>query len=168
MLPPPSVVRARWAENHRDLDTSPMEVIALLKRINALLAQATEPLYEGAPLTAPEVDVLIPLRYAEPPVIARRIAEHHGMSRAGVSKVLAKLERRGYISRAPSPTDKRAALITITPEGEAAIDAFFPRQLRVDAELLAGRGADRERVVEALSLLAGAIEEGVSARTWTD
>jgi hypothetical protein len=41
---------------------------------------------------------------------------------------------------------------------------MFPRQLAVEAELLAGLGEDRERVVEALGLLADVFERRVAER----
>jgi DNA-binding MarR family transcriptional regulator len=94
-------------------------------------------------------------------VIARQIAERLGLARAAVSKTLAKLERRGFIARAPIPSDRRAALVTITPEGAEAIDALFPRQLRIEAALLARLGEDRPRVVEALALLADSLRAGL-------
>lgn len=168
MLPPSSVVQAQWAAGHPGLDTSAGEVVELLKRINGLLVQAIEPIYEGAPLAANEADLLIPLRYARTPVIASHIAEHHGLSRAAVSKTLAKLERRGYVSRTPSPNDGRVALITITPEGQEVIDVFFPRQLRVEAALLAQLGEDRSRVLDTLTLLANSLKTGLPATASID
>ncbi|WP_052862901.1 MarR family winged helix-turn-helix transcriptional regulator [Streptomyces niger] len=158
MTLPPHAVREQWAVHNPGLDTSPMEVVALAKRIIALFDQAVEPLYDGAPLTAPELDVLVPLRYADEPSIARRLAANMGVSRAGMSKALAKLEKRGFIERVPNPADRRAALVTVTPAGEEAIDALFPRQLAVEAELLAGLGEDRDRVVTAMSRLAEVME----------
>ncbi|MGW7521048.1 MarR family winged helix-turn-helix transcriptional regulator [Streptomyces sp. NPDC054796] len=160
MLFPPQVVRARWAADNPGLDTSPMEVVALAKRVISLIDRAVEPLYEGAPLTAPEVDMLIPLRHATEPVIARRLADDMGISRAGISKALAKLEKRGFISRTPNPADRRAALVTITDAGKEAVDALFPRQLAVEAELLAGLGEDRAAVVDALSRLVDVLRDG--------
>ncbi|MEU4896888.1 MarR family transcriptional regulator [Streptomyces sp. NPDC044780] len=156
--------RALWAAANPDLDTSPMDVVGPLKHMEVLLTVALEPLYDGAPLTAPEVDVLVQLRHADDPVIARRLAESLGCSRAAVSKTLAKLEKRGYVERRPSPADRRAALVTATPAGCEVIDAMFPRQLAVEAELLAGLGEDRERVVEALHLLERVLERGVRRR----
>ncbi|MCI3270723.1 MULTISPECIES: MarR family winged helix-turn-helix transcriptional regulator [Streptomyces] len=153
-----SDVSARWAERHPGLDTSPMEVVALLKHANGLLGRSVEPLYAGAPLTAPEVDMLIPLRHADDPVIARSLAERLGMSRAGVSKTLAKLEKRGFIARTPNPADRRAALVTITEPGAKAVDELFPRQLAAEADLLAGLGEDREWVLKALGRLVEAME----------
>ncbi len=151
-------VRAQWAQNNPGLDTSPMELVGLLKHATALLDRAVEPLYAGAPLTAPEVDMLIPLRHATEPVIARGLAERLGMSRAGVSKTLGKLERRGFISRTPNPADRRAALVTITPAGAKAVDDLFPRQLAAEVQLLADLGEDREWVLEALGRLVEAMQ----------
>jgi DNA-binding MarR family transcriptional regulator len=79
-------------------------------------------------------------------------------SRAAISKTLAKLEKRGFIARQPNPADRRAALVTITGAGAEAVDAMFPRQLAVEADLLAGLGPDRDRVIDALNLLATALE----------
>ncbi|MFB4299230.1 MarR family winged helix-turn-helix transcriptional regulator [Actinomadura sp. NTSP31] len=162
MLPRPSDVRRQWTARHPDMDASAMQIVELVKRIVGQLESAVEPLYDDAPLTAPELDLLIPLRHMEQPVIARRIAEHHRMSRAGVSKALGKLERRGFIERAPSRADRRASLVSITESGKAAVDALFPRQVGIESRLVAGLGADRERVVEALTLLAAAFERAAA------
>lgn len=158
----PDGVRDDWVRNHPGLDASAMEVVGLVKQVTALFNRALEPVYEGAPLTIPEADLLIPLRHATEPAIARRLADNMGMSRAGVSKTLAKLEKRGHIERTPNPADRRAAFVTITESGKRAIDQIFPRQLTTEAELLAGLGADRTRVVDALALLAEVMEDGLA------
>lgn len=160
----PAGVRAQWAAHNPDLDTSPMELVGLLKHASGLLGSAIEPLYAGAALTAPEVDMLVPLRHATDPVIARGLAERLGLSRAGVSKTLAKLELRGYITRTPNPADRRAALVTITEDGAKAVDDLFPRQLAAEVDLLAGLGEDREWVREALDRLVEAMETRLSHR----
>lgn len=159
--PTPEDFRAMWTAARPDLDTSPMDVVRPIKRIEALLTTAVEPLYEGAPLTAPELDALVQLRHAEGPVIARRLAETLGCSRAAVSKTLAKLEKRGFVERRPSPADRRAALVTVTPAGCEAIDEMFPRQLAAEVELLEGLGDDRDRVVDALNLLELVLQQKV-------
>lgn len=157
-----SAARRSWSDQNPQLDTSTMEVIALLKRITFVLERAIEPLHDAAPLTAPEADLLIPLRHLDRPVIARRIAEHLNMSRAGVSKALAKLERRGFIARTPNPADARASLVSITDAGKAAIDDLVPRRVSIESRLLAGLGDDRDRVVGALALLADTLEHAAA------
>ncbi|MGQ4432966.1 MULTISPECIES: MarR family winged helix-turn-helix transcriptional regulator [unclassified Streptomyces] len=124
-----------------------MELIGLLRHATGLLNRAAEPLYAGAEPTAPEVDMPIPPRHATEPVIARRLAEWLVLSRAGVSKALGKLERRGFIARTPNPADRRAAPVTITPAGAKAVDNLFPRQLSAEVRLLAGLGEEREQVL---------------------
>ncbi|QWF82418.1 MarR family winged helix-turn-helix transcriptional regulator [Amycolatopsis sp. CA-230715] len=149
-----------WGAHNPGLDTAPMELVAQVKRISALLDLAVEPIYDGAAVTAAEVGLLVPLRHLGEPVTAIRLAARLGMSRAGVSKTLAKLERRGLISRVVNPADRRAALISMTDEGKALVDDVFPRELAAHGELLSGLGKDRARVLDVLTGLA----EGMEAR----
>ncbi len=135
-----------------------MEVIALIRRVHTLHERALRPLHEAAPVTAPELDLLIPLRDASGPVIARRLAAHLGISTVAVSKSLARLEERGYIRRTPSAADRRSVEVLITPAGEHVIDALFPRLLEREVELLAGLGEDRAQVVAALTRLAEVLQ----------
>ncbi|MFE4960479.1 MarR family winged helix-turn-helix transcriptional regulator [Streptomyces sp. NPDC058232] len=151
----------KWLAARPDLNTSSMRVVGPLKRAQALLAVALEPVYECSELTPSEVDVLVLLRYLEEPVIARRLAQWMGLSRAAVSKMLAKLESRGLIERRANPADQRSALVMISQDGVAAIDKTFPRHLEREAQVLAGLGPDRERVIEALELLVQALERSV-------
>lgn len=147
-------VRKAWTAARPDLDTSPMEVIGPLKRIAAMLDEALEPLYVDAPLTGAELDICIRLRHDESPMIARHLAGQMRHSRAAISKTLNRLETRGLVRRDPSPNDRRAALVRLTPDGEAVVDKLFPRQLAREAELLEALGDDRQRVIDALNLLA--------------
>jgi DNA-binding MarR family transcriptional regulator len=131
-----------------------MEVIGPIKQIVALLEEALDPLYVDAPISGAELDVCIRLRHDPSPTIARHLAEQTRHSRAAISKTLTRLEARGFVRREPSPNDRRAALIRLTPQGEEIVDKVFPRQLAREAELLASLGEDRDRVVQALNLLA--------------
>jgi DNA-binding MarR family transcriptional regulator len=130
-----------------------MEVIGPLKQVVALLEEALDPLYVDAPLGSAELDVCIRLRHDPSPTIARHLAEQLRHSRAAISKTLTRLETRGLVRREPSPNDRRAALIRLTPQGEEIVDKLFPRQLAREAELLNDLGEDRDRIVEALNLL---------------
>lgn len=149
---------ARWRERNPALDTSPMEIVAQIKHISSLLEVAVEPVYTEAVLTAAEVELLVPLRYADEAVTAIRLAELLGMSRAGVSKTLTNLERRGMISRTTNPTDRRSALIALSDAGMSAVDDVFPRELGAHARLLTGLGKDRSKVLAALAHLAATLE----------
>lgn len=153
-----------WGERNPGLDTSPMEVVAQVKRISSLLDLAVASIYASADISASDVDLLVPLRYADHPVAAVRLAEMLGMSRAGVSKTLAKLERRNLIERAPNPVDRRSATITISEKGSALIDDVFPRELAAHADALAGLADEHAAVMSALETLAVAMERHLEGR----
>lgn len=150
-----------WDKFNPDLDTSAMEIVAQLKRITGLLELAVEPIYADAELTVAEVELLVPLRYAEEQVTAIRLAELLSMSRAGVSKALAKLEKRDLIARVQNPSDRRSALIRMTESGKAAIDQIFPRELDAHGKLFSGLGQSRADILDALDRLAEVMESGL-------
>ncbi|MGV8875614.1 MAG: MarR family winged helix-turn-helix transcriptional regulator [Rhodococcus sp. (in: high G+C Gram-positive bacteria)] len=155
---------ARWAEFNPELDTSPMQVVAQIKRIVALLDLAVEPIYAAADVTVAEVELMVPLRYAAEPVTAARLAELLGMTRAGVSKALGKLERRSFIERVPTAGDRRSASIMLTDTGKRLVDEVFPRELASHGRLFDALGARRKRVLEALNILAESMEDGLSSQ----
>lgn len=154
-----------WRLRNPHLDTSAMVVVGQIKRISALLDRAVEDIYADAGVSAAEVGLLVPLRYADPPLTAIRLAEHLGMSRAGVGKTLAKLERRGLVVRAQNPADRRSALITLTPRGIDVIDEVFPRELEAHARLLKDLSKDRATVLHSLDRLAVSLEVHGDSRT---
>ncbi|MFD3459392.1 MarR family winged helix-turn-helix transcriptional regulator [Nocardia fluminea] len=147
-----------WRVRNPDLDTSAMVVVGQIKRISALLDRAVEDIYTEADVSAAEVGLLVPLRYAHPLLTAIRLAEHLGMSRAGVGKTLTKLERRGLITRTQNPTDRRSTLISLTPAGIDLIDKVFPRELDAHAHLLTELHQERATVLQSLDHLARTLE----------
>jgi len=156
----PPTCREDWQRARPDLDTSPMDVIGSLKQVLALINSALEPVYEGAPVTQPELETMMIMRHAQRPGIARTLAVQLGLSRAALSKTLSRLEQRGYIVREANPADRRASLIRLTPDGERVVDEMFPRQLGIEARLLSGLDDDeRTRVLDALELLRRTVSE---------
>jgi DNA-binding MarR family transcriptional regulator len=147
-----------WTKNRPDVDTSPMAIVALVNAVTAALDQAAAQVYEGSGVTSADMKLLVPLRYDSEPVTAARLAERLTMSRAGVSKTLTRLERRGIVERQPHPTDGRSALVRVTEHGTELIDRLFPRELEAHGQLLSAMASSRDRVVESLTILATALE----------
>lgn len=155
------MARTDWRRERPDLDTTPMELVFKLKQCSALVGEALGPVLEGAPLSSPELDLLVPLRHAAEPVIGRSLAVRLGVSHAAISKTLSKLEKRGFVTREANPADKRASLVVITEAGKDVIDEYFPRQLEVEAAMLDGLGEERAGVLEALDHLIGSLRDYV-------
>lgn len=130
-------VRAQWAERLPDVDTSPADVGARVRRIAALLeAEMSEDL-AAQDVTRPELDVLTALRRSGRPLRAGEITTMTGSPGASITKRLDRLERAGLVERAVHERDKRGVLVALTPEGETLVDELFPRQIEHERAALA-------------------------------
>jgi DNA-binding MarR family transcriptional regulator len=49
------------------------------------------------------------------------LAEHEKVQPPSMTRVIAKLEERGLLTRSPHPTDRRQVTISVTPEGAALL-----------------------------------------------
>ncbi|MFT4021019.1 MAG: MarR family transcriptional regulator [Acinetobacter sp.] len=156
---PTDEIVAAWRKARPDLDTDAMAVFARLERVRMLHDLDLGVLREAAPLSAPELDVMVILRHMEEPVIARRIASLRGCSRGAMSNILNKLEARNYIIRMENPVDRRATFVRLSKEGADVVDQLYPRQLAVEAAQLAPLSNDeRKKIIEALDLLTKVLE----------
>ena len=58
------------------------------------------------------------------------LALHCGVSRAAITKLLAGLEKQGYIRRVAAPTDRRAFTVQLSPAGRKFLDETMPTDQR--------------------------------------
>ena len=136
----------QWSDERPELETESLGVVVRVMSLSrAFLRQATEAL---APMDLElfEYDALSALRrqgrpYALP---ATGLAKETGLSSGAMTNRIDKLEERGLVGRKPNESDRRAVIVSLTPEGKRTIDAAI--QLRLDAadESLQGLSA-RER-----------------------
>ena len=95
------------------------------------------------------------------PLTPSELAVRERVQRPTVTRVLARLEEAGLVSRAGDPTDRRSCLVSASPEGRELLavlrtrkDAYLARQLSVlSAE-------DREALDRAAAILERMLEEG--------
>jgi len=91
-----------------------------------------------------------------------------GIDRSTLADLVARMAKRGLLSRERSTLDARAMAVRLTPEGEAALADARPRVVEADRQIMAllpkGR---RESFLEILGELAGAAdaapEEAIAA-----
>jgi DNA-binding MarR family transcriptional regulator len=95
------------------------------------------------------------------PLTPSELAVRERVQRPTVTRVLARLEEAGLVTRAPDPVDRRSCLVTASPEGRELLsvlrtrkDAYLARRLEA---LPAG---DREALDRAASILERMLEEG--------
>jgi DNA-binding MarR family transcriptional regulator len=65
------------------------------------------------------------------------------VTQQAVSKSVADLERRGYVTRTPDPDDARARRVALTDRGDAAIAGGRRHRAAIDAELAERLGPRR-------------------------
>jgi DNA-binding MarR family transcriptional regulator len=86
---------------------------------------------------------LTPVQYSalhavceQPGIDQKTLAGSIGYDASTIGGVLDRLEARGLLSRSVSPTDRRARLLSPTPDGIDALDAVVPRMLKAQERLL--------------------------------
>jgi MarR family transcriptional regulator, 2-MHQ and catechol-resistance regulon repressor len=90
----------------------------LEKRIASLLLP-----FDLSPATGLVLSILAD---SEEPVSPNNIADRLIISRASVTSLLDSLEKRGYVTRQPHPTDRRMILVELTETGRQVADRFRP------------------------------------------
>src|SRR5947207_3553812 len=120
-----------------------------ITRLTRRLRQ-TRPMGE---LTQNQISVLASLELAGA-LTPRELAEAERVQPPTMTKVIARLEERGLVQRAPHPTDGRQVLLSATEAGRAVL----LEQRRAKAEWLTGRlarlsTADREVLAQAAEIL---------------
>lgn len=116
----------------------------LSSRIEAGLQQLTphlilnnERIAERVGLLAVDLQTLHVLMLAGSPVIASDVSSLAKLPRATTTRVLDRLEKAGYVSRAPDPTDRRKIRIVLNRGKLAEVTAQYEEirdQLRIIAQ----------------------------------
>jgi DNA-binding MarR family transcriptional regulator len=78
-------------------------------------------------------------------------------SRSGLTYQAQLLERRGLVTRAPSPDDERSTLVTLTADGRAVLGEVFPGHIEAVRTLLFAALSDDD--VEDLARIMGKAAE---------
>ena len=138
--------------------TAPLD---LATRLRFTIARAARRLrQEGAAHLSPSQVAALATIERHGPLTPSDLAARERVQRPTVTGVLARLEEAGLVTRTPDPTDRRSALVALTPAGAELLaeartrkDAFLAHRLeRLDA-------ADRATLERAAELLERLLEE---------
>jgi DNA-binding MarR family transcriptional regulator len=132
----------RWKALRPELDMEPYQVTARISRVGQHVARRQEETFGRFGLNRGEVGVLSALRVSGPDRLSpTQLFKGLMLSSAGMTSRLDRLERRGFVRRAPDPDDRRGLLIELTDEGRAVLDEAVAANTRLERELLAGLDA---------------------------
>lgn len=143
MHPAPDQPAPRWLEG--------IEAQAWLQLIGVIIrlpAALDAQLQRDAGLSHFEYIVLVNLSNAEGHVLRMsQLAAHCHSSLSRLSHVVARLERRGWLRRDPSPHDGRATLATLTDDGFAKLASAAPGHVEAVRSFVVD-ALDRDQLAE--------------------
>lgn len=115
---------AQWRQARPDLDPSPLEVVGRVIVLAQHLERGVETALEKNKLTLGQFDILATLRRhgKKGGLTPTRLLESVVLSSGGMTARLDALADAGYISRKPSPDDRRMVVIELTSKGRRVID----------------------------------------------
>ncbi|MFT7519026.1 MAG: DNA-binding MarR family transcriptional regulator [Kiritimatiellia bacterium] len=141
----------------------PRQVRAALRRLlitNCSLAAVLRP--SGTPMSMPYVNALLTLGATSEPLSIADLARTLQIDRTNVSRLCARMEEVGELTRMVNPADRRSRLVRLTERGRELaqhVDACSAEQFEQVLLALNERGSE---VVEALTQLADAMESASS------
>ncbi|MDU0339253.1 MarR family winged helix-turn-helix transcriptional regulator [Bosea rubneri] len=154
-------LRAQWARELPDLDTSPMAVIGRARRITLRLRPGIEAVFARHGLDAGEFDVISTLlRSGEPwQLTPTALYQTLMISSGGLTARLNRLEAAGLIRRREAQEDRRSLLVELTETGRAKAEAAFREDMALERRLLSGLdAAEQAELARLLTRLALSLE----------
>ncbi|MFB9994043.1 MarR family winged helix-turn-helix transcriptional regulator [Deinococcus oregonensis] len=141
-----------WWQARPDLDPTPMLTVIAIQRTGVLLGEELEAFFAGHGLTPSSFDVLATLRRSAPPegLPLSQLGALMAITPPAVTKRIDALEGRGLVSRQAHPTDRRAFLVTLTPDGLALVNQVLPLHLANERRLLANLTEPERKQLRAL------------------
>jgi MarR family transcriptional regulator for hemolysin len=107
----------------------------------------------GLGITPAQARVLIALHF-QTPLTQAALALQTGVDPSTLVSTLDTMEREGMAVREPSPDDRRAHLVSLTPRGERRVPRLFDLWDVVEEELTRGMAAaDRRSLIAMLKVL---------------
>ena len=98
------------------------------------LARRFDDAFRPVNLTNGQFSLLMSLNRPQPPGMGP-VAELLGMDRTTLTAALKPLERRGFVTIRPDPSDRRSRLLTLTAQGKQQLARAMPIWERISEEL---------------------------------
>jgi DNA-binding MarR family transcriptional regulator len=113
----------------------------------------------------PALFALLNVVGAQEGAIQQELAAAMGIDRTTMVSLVDQLERAGMAKRRPSPNDRRAREVAITPKGRRLLERARRLVSETEDDLLAGLTADERR--DLLTLLRRALVSAPAPPLWT-
>lgn len=135
-----------WQRERPDLDVQPLAVLSRVTRLARHLDHARSEAFSMHGLDSWEFDVLAALRRAGAPYALSpgQLSSQTLVTSGTMTNRVDRLVERGFVHRAPDPSDRRGVRVALTDSGKRTVDSAFIDLLKREHELLEAL-PDRER-----------------------
>jgi len=142
----------QWRRERPEINTAAMTLIGRHNRFHAHVEATLRAYFAGYGLDVSEFDVLATLRRSGAPyeLNARALLESAMVTSGAITNRVDKLSGKGLVERRPCPSDRRAVLIRLTPQGRELVDRILPGHVANEARLLAALSDDEQRQLDRL------------------
>ncbi|SOB81508.1 MarR family winged helix-turn-helix transcriptional regulator [Streptomyces sp. 1331.2] len=142
----------QWTRTRPDLDVEVIALIGRMRRLGMRVDNALREYFTSCGLDSSEFDVLATLRRSGEPyeLNARALLKSAMVTSGAITNRVDRLSAKGLVERNPSPTDRRAVLIRLTPAGKELIDAALDGHVRNEQRILAPLDRDERAQLDAL------------------
>lgn len=154
---------ADWSRERPDLDLAHKQVVYALYITAALLTRNADAVLARWKLNFNSFGVLTTLRRGGPPYVRApgEMADALGFTAGGMSNLLRRLEKLGYVTRARSTTDGRGVRVRLTAAGRRVVDEALRVVAESEAQHIGVIGAaERDRLHRSLRCIIGSFAEG--------
>ena len=136
----------RFHENWPDIDVNLAMVVLNLGRASSQFNLLVETVCEQFNLSVFELEVMVLLRSFSYPhrLTPSLLSSSLMVSSGGLTKVLIKLESKGYIVRDANPTDKRSKIVRLTKLGIGFIEKHYPQVQYMSKQFFESKLSKRE------------------------
>ncbi|NTA83964.1 MarR family transcriptional regulator [Agrobacterium tumefaciens] len=150
-------IRAQWALELPDLDTSGIAILGRARWITLASRPRIDGIFQSHGLDSGEADVLFTLLRSGPPYRLRPTELFRSLmiSSGGMSHRLSRLQTAGLVRRTSTEKDGRSLLVELTDEGKRCAEQAFRKDAAAEADMLQGltdhERAELERLLRKLS-----------------
>jgi len=116
----------QWRRERPDLDPSAKGVTGRITRLRNIISDRyASDAFAPHGLTGGDYGILAALRRVGAPheLTPTELTRQQMVTSGGMTAMLDRLERKGWIERVPNPNDRRGVLVRLTAEGKAVVDA---------------------------------------------
>lgn len=134
---------AAWRRERPDLDPEPLHVFSRLSRLARRLDLDRATAFGDHGIDGWEFDVLSALRRAGSPyeLSPGRLVQETLVTSGTMTNRIDRLAAKGWVERAPSPTDRRGVIVRLTDAGRSAVDGAMADLLDRERDQLSELGA---------------------------